>query len=194
MGAIQDVFGKEPNQLGMADIEALVAKPEEERANLEYKASDILARPAELSTFVSSFLNAEGGLIIIGVREDKPAKKGNLNARIYPSGFDFVSPEYTKERVEQLVFDNIRGSSRPTIHIVPVRDKLDPSKTVFLLDIPQGENPPYQAEDKRYYRRLNVTKYPTVTLRGRRLLRAKAKPKTQATLRRFEPSTDSSDA
>lgn len=47
----------------------------------------------------------------------------------------------------------------PNIKIYPVRDSHDPSKAIYLIDIPQGDNPPYQAQNKKYYRRLNATKY-----------------------------------
>jgi hypothetical protein len=43
----------------------------------------------------------------------------------------------------------------PTIRIHPVRGD---SGNAFLLDVPQGEYPPYQASDGRYYRRINSTK------------------------------------
>lgn len=160
MGAIQDVFSKEEFKVELADIQNLIDKKIEENRMLEYKDPGILSNPQRLSEWVSAFLNAEGGLIIIGVCEDKPNKKDNLQVRIYPTKIAFVGSEYTRERIEQLIFSNIYCSARPSIRISPIRDLNDSSKAVFLVEIPQGDNPPYQAADNRYYRRLNVTKYP----------------------------------
>jgi predicted HTH transcriptional regulator len=160
MGAIKDAFGKEEPEVGLADIQNLIDQKVEENKTLEYKDPDILANPKRLSEWVSAFLNAEGGLIIIGVCEDKPNKKDNLQARIYPTKIAFVDSKYTRERVEQMIFSNIYCSARPEIRIFPIRDPNDSSKTMLLVEIPRGDNPPYQAADNRYYRRLNVTKYP----------------------------------
>lgn len=160
MGAIKDIFGKEELEVGLADIQNLIDQKVEENRMLEYKAPDILANPKRLSEWVSAFLNAEGGLIIIGVCEAKPNEKDSLQARIYPTKIEFVDSKYTRERVEQMIFSNIYCSARPEIRVLPIRDTNDSSKAVFLVEIPRGEDPPYQAADNRYCRRLNVTKYP----------------------------------
>ena len=160
MGAIKDIFGKEELEVGLSDIQNLINQKVEENKMLEYKDPDILAYPKRLSEMVSAFLNAEGGLIIIGVCENKPNEKDRLQARIYPTDIKFVDSKYTKERVEQMIFSNIYCSARPEIRVLPIRDTNDSSKAVFLVEIPQGEDPPYRAVDNRYYRRLNVTKYP----------------------------------
>lgn len=160
MGAVKDVFGKEGPEVGLTDIQNLIDQKIEENKMLEYKDPDILANPKRLSEWISAFLNAEGGLIIIGVCEDKPDEEDSLQARIYPTSIKFVDSKYTTERIEQMVFSNIYCSIRPEIRIFPVRDPSDLSKAVFLVEIPPGDDPPYQAADNRYYRRLNVTKYP----------------------------------
>lgn len=159
MGAVKDIFGKEPEQVDLNDIQDLITQRREESRNLEYKSPDILNKPVDLSKWVSALLNADGGLIIIGVCEDNPKKKDKVTVKIYPVKIDFVGEDYSKERIEQLVFSNLRSSTKPDIKIYPVRDSSDPNQVVYLIEIPQGENPPYQAGDDKYYRRLNVTKY-----------------------------------
>jgi len=160
MGAIKDVFGKEASEVGLADIQNLIDQKVEENKILEYKAPLILTDHIALSKWVSAFLNAEGGLVILGVCEDDPSKKDNLQAKIFPTKIEFVDSQYTKERIEQIIFSNIHSSAKPDIRIFPIRDSNNPLKAVFLVEIPCGVNPPYQAADNRYYRRLNVTKYP----------------------------------
>lgn len=160
MSFVKDLFGKESPDVRMGDIDNLIAAKKEENRCLEYKDPRILGMPEQLSQWVSAFLNADGGLIIIGVCEDDPNKKEKVEAKIFPVRKEFVSKEYTKERIEQLIYSNIRSSSRPVINVYPVRDEADTSKAIYLVEIPQGDNPPYQAADGRYYRRLNATKYP----------------------------------
>lgn len=159
MGVIEDVFGKEPSSIDLNDIDSLIKQKREESRNLEYKAPDILNRPVDLSKWVSAMLNADGGLIILGVCEDKPERKDRINAKIYPTRIEFVTEEYPKERIEQLIFGNIRSSTKPDLRIYPIRNPNDHVQAVYLVEITQGDNPPYQAADDKYYRRLNATKY-----------------------------------
>lgn len=160
MGFIKDLFGKEPADIKVAEINNLITIKKEEDHFLEYKAPDVLNNPGKLSEWVSAFLNAGGGLIIIGVREDYPNKKDRVKARIFPTRIEFVSKDYTKERLELLIQSHIRASTRPVINIHPIRSDTDPSEAIYLIEIPEADNPPYQASDNRYYRRLNATKYP----------------------------------
>ncbi len=159
MDVIESIFGKEPGKVELADIDNLIQQKREEGRNLEYKGPDILGKPERLSQWISAFLNTDGGLIIIGVCEDDPKKKEKVSARILPVRIEFVGSEYPKERVEQLIFSNIRSSSEPDIRVYPVRDVSDSTRVIYLIEVPQGDNPPYQAADDKYYRRLNATKY-----------------------------------
>ena len=159
MGVVEDVFLKSPKEVSLEDIQKLINERREETHNLEYKAPDILKKPHEFSEWVSAFLNADGGLIVLGLCESDASKKNNIEAKIYPVKIEFVGKAYPKERIEQLIFGNIGCSSRPDIRIYPVRDSDDISRTVFLIEVPKGDNPPYQAQNKKYYRRLNAIKY-----------------------------------
>lgn len=160
MGFIKDLFGKEPPDIKIADINNLITIKKEEDHFLEYKAPDVLNNPGKLSEWTSAFLNAGGGLMIIGIHEDYPNKKDKVKARIFPTRIEFVSKDYTKERMEQLIHSHVRGSTRPVINIHAIRSDADPSEAVYLIEMPEADNPPYQASDDRYYRRLNATKYP----------------------------------
>ncbi len=159
MGAIQDIFAKSGENINMSDIQKLIDDKREETRILEYKAPKIIEKPAEISEWVSAFLNADGGLIILGLCESDSNKKNNINAKIFPSKIDFVEGRFTKESIEQIIFSNINCTSKPNIKIFPIRDTSDQSKAIYLIEIPQGDNPPYQAHNNKYYRRLNATKY-----------------------------------
>jgi hypothetical protein len=192
MGFVKDLFGKEPKDVRIQDIQSLIENKVEEDRHLDYKAPSILKSPHKLSEWVSAFLNAEGGLIIIGVYEDQPEKKDKIYERILPTRIEFVSREYTKERIEQLIHSNIRSDSRPVIGVHPVRDDADFSKAVYLLEIPEGDNPPYQAADDRYYRRLNATKYPMTHREVADFFGRRRKPLLEVTLNFTEISLQES--
>ena len=69
---------------------------------------------------------------------------------------DYAPTAFTRERLDQIIHTNIRGDDVPHIGIFPVRGSAN--NCVYLVDVPQGEAPPYQAADGKYYRRLNFTK------------------------------------
>ena len=138
MGIIEDIFTKPPNEVTLSDIQKLIDERREESRNLEYKSPDILKKPSDLSEWVSAFLNADGGLIVLGLCESDPKKKNNINTKIFPTNMEFVEGNYPKERIEQFIFSNINCSSKPEIRIYPIRDPNDFSRAIYLIDIPQG--------------------------------------------------------
>jgi hypothetical protein len=194
MGAIEDIFTKPANKLGLRDIQKLIDDNREETRNLEYKAPQFAEKGAELSEWVSAFLNADGGLIILGMCESDPNKKNNINAKIYPTKIEYVESRFTKESIEQIIFSNIGCSSKPDIKIYPVRDSNDPLKAIYLIDIPQGDNPPYQAQNKKYYRRLNATKYELPHSEIADFFGRRRKPKLLLTCRVTDPKNPNSIA
>ena len=157
MSFVRMIFGKPAEEIRLSDIQALIDNKVEESHHLEYKSGQILKKREQLSEWVSAFLNAEGGLIVIGVTEDDHTKKNRLDARIYPEAIDYALPGFTRERVDQIIHTNIRGDDVPHVAIFPVRGNAN--NCVYLIDVPQGEAPPYQAADGKYYRRLNFTKH-----------------------------------
>ncbi|MDD5044185.1 MAG: ATP-binding protein [Candidatus Omnitrophica bacterium] len=158
MGLIKNLFNKEIQDVTFEDIENLIKIKKEEDRMLEYKASDILEKPEQLSRYISAFLNSEGGIIVLGLREDDPKKKEKLEAKIYPQRIELVDEKFTKERINQLIFSNIQYSAIPAVNIYPIR-KAGEKGAIFLIEALQGINPPYQAADGKYYRRLNATVY-----------------------------------
>ena len=159
MGFVKDVFGKEAHQVSLVDIRQLITVRREEDRFLEYKRPDILRDPEELSQWVSAFLNAEGGLIIIGLCEAKKSKQESLDQKIRPARIAFAPKEYTKEKVEGLILANLGFISKPAIKVHSVHHPKRVARAVYLVEIPQGDEPPYQAADGKYYRRIGSTKY-----------------------------------
>jgi hypothetical protein len=159
VGFVRDLFGKETHQITLEDIKQLMSTRREEDRSLQYKNPTSLRDPEELSQCVSAFLNAEGGVIIIGLCEAKKTKQESLDQKIRPARIAFAPKEYTKEKVEGLILANIGFTSRPSIKVYSVHNPRNVAKAIYLVEIPQGDDPPYQAADGKYYRRVGSVKY-----------------------------------
>lgn len=169
----KNIFGKNLESLTIEDIKRLIKNEKEENQYIEYKSPEILRSPEKLSKTISGFLNADGGILIIGI-EEKPRGKDSstINQKIYPTDLMPIK-NYSLERVEQLILDNIFCSTRPMIKIHNIKFN---KGSVFVIEIPQGDNPPYQAKDGRYYRRINVINWPMLHYEIRDLFGKRKKP------------------
>lgn len=134
----------------------MVQVAESERFDLEFKSGLELNKKTEelakdLSKDVSAMLNASGGVILLGVDEDKKTHTA--------SGLSPVDPvAISKERLESIVLDNIHPKPRVTIYPVPLTGD-HAGQVVYVVLIPAGETA-HQAKDFRYYRRRNFRAEP----------------------------------
>ena len=147
---------KPPTDVGETDVTAFIARRIEENLNLEYKDIRLYENVDELSKKVSGFANSSGGLLLLGISEEEPAGSGRT-ARIFPRAITWGNASLSKETLE----DRLNARVRPRIDglkIVPVRK--ESPEVIFLLDVPQSENPPHMAFDNRYYKRPNFETVP----------------------------------
>jgi hypothetical protein len=152
------------------DLDAIVAANEKENVSLDYKASEALnfgdrtamrdGRPLgekhreDLIRDVAAMANAEGGLVIYGIKE----KSGGYPKKV-DDGIDLSVTN--ADRIEQILNTNIH----PRIEgffIKPVELKSKgTNKYAFVVYIPKATtNAPHQADDKVYYKRHDATKLP----------------------------------
>ncbi len=154
---IERVFSKRADELTLQDIDGLILAQREEDQYLEYKGPEIIGSRENLSKTVTGFLNSDGGLLIIGV-ETNPTKKSDsdLKQRVLPAR---VTPlrNTNSEQIQQLVINNVLCSVLPSIQVQAIHSD---QGEVLLVEIPQGESPPYQAKNGVYYRRINVINVP----------------------------------
>lgn len=150
MSFVETFLRKKPEALAPADIADFITRKTEENLLLDYKDIRAYWDFDELSRDVSAFANSEGGLLFLGASQEEGEK-------IYPENITWGDSSLSKERLE----DNLAGKIQPRIaglKIYPVRREDD--SVIFLIDIPQSDNPPHMASDNRYYRRLNFRRIP----------------------------------
>jgi hypothetical protein len=150
MGFIEIFLKKDSKDINAEDVELFVSRKIEESLNLDYKDIKAYEHFDDLSKDLSAFANSEGGLLMLGVGQEKKGQK------IFPTEITWGDESLSKERLE----NSLTGKIHPRIEglrIVPIRKN---NSVIFLLDIPQSQNPPHMAFDKRYYRRLNFGNCP----------------------------------
>lgn len=135
-----------------ARIERMISDGIEEDLHLDYKAAGSLAKlPTkrdEIVKDVTAFANSDGGVIIYGVREFSGHEKSHRPEKIDP----IVRADISKEWLEQVISNASPRISNIRIH--PVTVAADPTKCLYVVEIPKG-NTAHQANDGRYYRRYN---------------------------------------
>lgn len=143
-----------------ARLQALIDNEVEEGLKIDYKGADALNTTKDLmkdiTKDVSSFANADGGIIIYGIREDK-GREGYPEA-IEPIDrsllqFRKVSKEWLQQKINQIepLIDGI------IIHTIPIDNSS--SLFVFVVEIPRSTKP-HQAKDLKYYKRWNAIAEP----------------------------------
>lgn len=133
------------------DLEKYVQLGIQESLHLDYKDSRALAKKQrdEIVKDVSSFANADGGVLIFGIKE-----KDHL-----PESLDegVLNQEISREWIDQILQANITPPiSGIEIHQIP-KNK---TNSYYVVKIPKSYRGPHQASDKKYYKRYNFKSSP----------------------------------
>src|ERR1041385_6331127 len=130
------------------ELQRYITDEVEESTALDYKAADALARGKkdEITKDVSAMANADGGLIIYGLSENR--QKRHVVDKLDPIDRSRFSKEWL-EQVISIIRPHIEG-----IKIPPVPLPTGPNAVAYVVEIPKGK-PAHQATSLRYYRRRN---------------------------------------
>ena len=146
-------FRKEdPRSLVPEDLKQLIANRTQENLNLEFKSGRLLKKGevASLGKAISAFANSDGGILILGVDEDKKKEP--------PVAGDLSPVTISKESFEQKLLSSVQPWPENTL-IVPV--EMGGGSRVFVIEVPSLHYPPVQDGSTRaYYYRANFQNVP----------------------------------
>lgn len=134
------------------DLDDLIKNRVQESLHLDYKDSRALSDNArqEIAKDVSAFANADGGMIIYGIRENEHLPEA------IDEGVDHT--RFSREWLEQLILDNINPRV-DGLHISQI--PLTADRSAFAVKIPKSYRGPHQDQiTKRYYKRYNFKSQP----------------------------------
>jgi len=121
-------------EVGSADLEEIIKRGENEQ--VEFKR-DLSNREDFLET-VSAFANTEGGSILVGV-DDNGTVIGNYEKKF-------------EERVQSMVSDNCEPAPK-----IRVEKKELQSRTLYVVQVPEGAEKPYNLRNRGFYVRAGST-------------------------------------
>lgn len=131
-------------------INNLISKEVEESLKVEFKRSESIADRKEMSKDISAMANSAGGVIIYGIEEDnhRASSKSFINGQ-----------EFSKEWLENVIDSNIyRKVEGLIIHPIRVDGKIE--KSIYVIEVPESQDSPHMAKDKKYYKRHNFKNLP----------------------------------
>jgi hypothetical protein len=132
-------------------LERLIIDRIQEHHNLEYKSAGALGRDYrqkfDITKDVSSFANADGGVLIYGVAEFQDEQRKHLPEKITP----IDTTEFSKEWLQQII-GQIQPALEATIYPVPL-NSVD-NQTAYVVEVKKGATA-HQALDGKYYQRRN---------------------------------------
>lgn len=152
----------------------MLSRQDPESLWLDYKASPYLLPPGrgggidkqkradELSKDVTAFLNADGGSLVCGIREDE-GTEATGGAPVPLASFDpamdgHAKSDITKETIENIITSNIQPKLSPDLYYVS--EVGIEGRIVFIVDVAKSMTGPFQARDKRYYERFHYKSEP----------------------------------
>lgn len=145
---ISKIFNKESSEITINDLEDFFSTPQEETSVLEFKSGQV--EIIDLYKEITAFLNTEGGLIIVGSpREEKK--------RIKKNEITICQGEltYSNFKNKDWIYQKITSNITPTPVDLKITEFINPNGGIFLIDVPQSQNPPHQSSaDGKYYIRL----------------------------------------
>lgn len=153
----QEFFQKSLHEITENDISAFINKKIEENLTLEYKGIATLKTPGDIGKEISAFANSSGGLLIVGLREQK-VDGGRSKIAV---GVEWNTEKiYNKEWFSQVMVGNIQPHVN-NIDLVSVPSK-DGAGNIFIVDVPASAFSPHMSccDDHTYYERIGARSVP----------------------------------
>lgn len=145
---IESFFNKKRHEISIVDIESFFSEPQEETSVLEFKSGGV--EIIDIYKEITAFLNTEGGLLIIGAPRESEKQIGKNKIKICQGELT-----YSNFKNKDWIYQKICSNIVPTPTNLKIEEFLTENGNVFLIEVPQSENPPHQSSaDGKYYIRL----------------------------------------
>lgn len=138
------------------DIRSLIALGIEECTTLEYKSGIDTSNnhwKSEMAKDVSAMANANGGIIIYGVKEYDEEDKRHLPEKITPIDVTKIS----KETIAQVISSNISPKINNLEIDCIVVDAVIPNEVVYVVSVPKSNTAHQNLKTKIYHKRCVTT-------------------------------------
>jgi len=146
------------NEWNTIKLNEYILNSVEENQHLEYKSAKAFdksdKKKTDISITISAMANADGGIVIYGIKEFDESDKRHFPERIDP----IDRQEFSKEWLEQVINSNIHPTILNVI-INPISIESDSIGVVYVIEVPKSFTA-HQANDLKYYHRYNFTSIP----------------------------------
>lgn len=140
----------------ISDVLALISGGVEESTILEYKSNIDTSNDSwkkEMAKDVSALANANGGMIIYGVKEFDDPHKRFLPEKLTPIDASKIS----KETIIQVINSNVSPKIQNIDITCIVVDPVIPNEVVYVVKIPQSSTAHQNLKTKQYHKRYGTT-------------------------------------
>lgn len=137
------------------DVNALIVAGVEESTTLEYKSEIDITNAkwkSEMAKDVSAMANANGGIIIYGVKEFDDEDRRHMPSHITPIDVTKIS----KETIAQVISTNISPKIKGLDISCLVVDRSKPNEVVYIVTIPQSYTAHQNLKTKHYHKRYST--------------------------------------
>jgi hypothetical protein len=148
MNLTEIFFRKSLYDLNKEDLELFFQEEQEENSKLEFKSGDVGIEG--IYKEICSFLNTEGGILIIGSpKETTKLLDNGVKIKICKGQ---LTP--TQFRNRDWLMQKISSNISPPPNGIRIKDIFDKLGNYFIIEVEQSQTPPHQSGDGTYYIRL----------------------------------------
>jgi hypothetical protein len=146
---LTEIFFRKPlYELNKEDLELFFQEEQEENSKLEFKSGDVGIEG--IYKEICSFLNTEGGILIIGSpKETTKLLDNGVKIKICKGQ---LTP--TQFRNRDWLMQKISSNISPPPNGIRIKDIFDELGSYFIIEVEQSQTPPHQSSDGTYYIRL----------------------------------------
>jgi len=132
------IFSKPITELNIEDIKIFCEKKVREGFSLDYKENF----PRDLAKTICAFANTSGGVILIGIEEDKEGKP-----KLPIKGVPFEKG--LSERIVNIILSNINPPLFPEIAVIKFK-RANNDLAIIVIRIPQSNETPHAIDNKKF--------------------------------------------